>query len=100
VESVNISCTGLGVRNVKQPQNFPGVVDVEFSFVESGPKITLKGRITWADPQGSAGIRFVSVPRQLQKLIDNWITENKTQEGWSKKPIAAGAAAGVTSFAK
>ena len=100
VESVNLSSSGLGVRNIKQPQNFLGVFDVEFSFAESGPKITLKGRITWADPQGNAGIRFVSVPRQLQKLIDNWITESKTQEGWSKKPIAAGAAAGVTSFAK
>lgn len=100
VESVNLSSTGLGVRNIKQPQNFPGVVDVEFSFAESGPKIALKGRITWADPQGNAGIRFVSVSRPLQKLIDNWITENKTQEGWSKNPLTAGAAAGVTSFAK
>jgi transcriptional regulator with AAA-type ATPase domain len=100
VESVNLSSTGLGIRNIKQPQKFPGVVDIEFSLTDSGPKIALKGRITWADHHGHAGIRFVSVSRPIQKQIDSWITENKTQEGWSKKPIAAGAAAGVTSFAK
>lgn len=84
VESVNLSASGLGIRELKEPQNFPGVFEVEFKFGESAPKIRLKGRISWADSQGHAGIRFVSVARQVQKLIDDWITEKQTEEGWSR----------------
>jgi transcriptional regulator with AAA-type ATPase domain len=82
VESVNLSSSGIGVRKMKQFQGFSGSVDLEFSLDESGPRMTLKGKITWADSQGNAGIRFLSVPRNSQELIDAWITRMRTEEGW------------------
>jgi transcriptional regulator with AAA-type ATPase domain len=86
VESVNLSSSGIGVRNIKEPQHFDGTLDLEFSFDESAPKLTLRGQITWADSQENAGIRFVTVPRASQELIDGWIARKRTEEGWIRIP--------------
>jgi DNA-binding NtrC family response regulator len=83
-ESVNISSTGIGVRKMKEPQNFGGMLDVELDFIDSNQKMKLKGKLTWADAQGNAGIRFVSVPRKTQQLIDEWIEKKRSEEGWTR----------------
>ena len=83
-ESVNISSTGIGVRKMEEPQNFGGIVDLELNFIDSDPKMKLKGKLTWADAQGNAGIRFVSVPRKTQQLIDEWIEKKRSEEGWTR----------------
>jgi transcriptional regulator with AAA-type ATPase domain len=88
VESVNLSSSGIGVRKMKDPQNFGGIVDLEFSLAgseqASDQKMSLKGKITWADAQGNAGIRFASVPRKSQQLIDEWIEKKRNEEGWTR----------------
>ena len=84
VESVNISSSGIGVRKMKEPQNFGGIVDVELNFIDSEQKMKLKGKLTWADAQGNAGIRFVGVPRKSQQLIDEWIEKKRSEEGWTR----------------
>ena len=89
-ESVNLSSSGIGVRKMSEPHRFNGVVDLEFNLSESGEKISLKGKVTWADSQDNAGIRFVSVPRQCQQLMDEWITRKRTEEGWAGAPEKQG----------
>jgi transcriptional regulator of acetoin/glycerol metabolism len=84
VESVNLSSSGLGVRGMEESQRFGGIVELEFSFSDAAPKINLKGKVTWADSQGNAGIRFLSVPRNAQQLIDDWIAKKRSEEGWAR----------------
>ena len=69
---------------MKEPQNFGGIVDVELNFIDAEQKIKLKGKLTWADAQGNAGIRFVGVPRKSQQLIDEWIEKKRSEEGWTR----------------
>lgn len=84
VESVNLSSSGIGVRRMTEPQQFSGIVDLEFSLPESAQPMNLKGKVSWADSQGNAGIRFVSVPRNSQQLIDEWIAKKRIEEGWAR----------------
>lgn len=83
VVSVNLSSSGIGVRQMLSLK-FAGIVDIEFSLPGSAEKMKLKGRITWADSLGNAGIRFVSVPRSAQQSIDDWIAKKRAEEGWAK----------------
>jgi DNA-binding NtrC family response regulator len=82
--STNISTTGMGVQGIVEPFKFPGVLDVSLFIHESQPPVTAKGRITWADAQGRAGIRFLSLEAASKHHLERWLAEKLQQEGWSR----------------
>ena len=81
--SVNLSSTGLGVRQVTNPSTCCGTVELDFDLGEPHSNVNVKGQVTWTDAEGGAGIRFVATPRGTQQLIDDWITRKRVQEGWT-----------------
>ena len=64
--------------------NFPGVLDVSLFINPSQPPVAAKGRITWADAQGRAGIRFLSLEATSKHHLERWLAEKLQQEGWSR----------------
>jgi hypothetical protein len=81
VESVNLSRSGIGLRGVKRPLEFVGVIDVQFQIEKVA--MLAKGIMSWADAQGNAGIRFASMSRLFQQSLDDWVTRKRIEEGWA-----------------
>ncbi len=81
-ESINVSSSGIGVRGLTDPARFTGIVELEFDLGSAESKLTLKGKMTWADAQGAAGIRFVSMSRATEELISRWVNAKRIEEGW------------------
>ncbi|MBV8205738.1 MAG: sigma 54-interacting transcriptional regulator [Acidobacteria bacterium] len=81
---VNVSISGLGVREVTEPLRFTGIIDLTFSLQAESPAIQAKGKITWADAQGHAGIRFVSMPSEAERRLHHWLEERRQEEGWAR----------------
>lgn len=80
---MNVSVTGIGVREVAEPLRFTGIIDVVFSLQE-GQTIEAKGKMTWADAQGHAGIRFVSMPSDAERRLNQWLQARRQEEGWAR----------------
>ena len=73
VRSVNISLSGIGLHEV--PESFPcgGIIELRFCLDEGSAPIEAKGKMTWSDGQGHTGIRFVSMSRDAQRRVKEWL---------------------------
>jgi transcriptional regulator with PAS, ATPase and Fis domain len=71
--SVNVSLTGIGLHQLSESFPCAGIIDLTFSLEEGSPSIEVKGKMTWADGQGHTGIRFVSMSRDAQHLLKEWL---------------------------
>jgi DNA-binding NtrC family response regulator len=83
-QGTNVSVTGIGVREVAEPLRFTGIIDVVFSLEEGQPNLEVKGKMTWADAQGHAGIRFVSMPSEAERRLNQWLQARRQDEGWAR----------------
>lgn len=84
-QSVNLSSSGIGVTQVKDPWKCSGSVEMKFDLGEPQSSLIVKGRVSWTDGDGGAGIRFVGISRAAQQSIDDWITRKRVQEGWTSQ---------------
>src|SRR5437763_1625949 len=82
-EGVNVSCSGLGVQGMREAMKFDGIFDVEFQMPETDITIGAKCKLAWADSEGRAGIRFLSMDRQSEQQLDKWLDSRRIQEGWA-----------------
>ncbi|HZU23085.1 MAG TPA: sigma 54-interacting transcriptional regulator [Terriglobales bacterium] len=83
-QGMNVSATGIGVRDVAEPLRFTGIIDVIFSLQDGQSNIEAKGKMTWADAQGHAGIRFVSMAADAERRLNQWLQSRRQQEGWAR----------------
>jgi DNA-binding NtrC family response regulator len=83
VQSVNLSLSGIGLHGVENPLQFVGPLEVSFNLPDMDRPVEAKGRMTWADAQGRAGVKFVSMATETQQRLDNWLTAKREQEGWA-----------------
>lgn len=83
-QGMNVSVTGIGVCEVAEPLRFTGIIDVVFLLQEGQPGIEAKGKMTWADAQGHAGIRFVSMPSEAERRLNQWLQTRRQEEGWAR----------------
>jgi two-component system response regulator FlrC len=84
VRGVNVSASGIGLLEVSEPLRFTGIIDMEFPLVSGGPPLIAKGKMTWADAQGHAGVRFVSMPPDAQRQLHAWLESRRQEEGWAR----------------
>ena len=84
VRTLNVSASGIGLLEVGEPLRFTGIIEMEFALVPDGPRLTAKGKITWADAQGHAGVRFVSMPPEAQRQLHAWLEDRRQEEGWAR----------------
>ena len=84
--TANVSSTGMGLVGVTDPFKFVGILDLAAHITEGQPAIVGKGKITWADAQGRAGVRFVSLEPSSQIRLEQWLAAKLDAEGWSKVP--------------
>ena len=61
---------------------FTGLLDLEFSLEEDAPQIQAKGKMTWADTQGHAGIRFAAMSPEMQRRLNCWLEARRQEDGW------------------
>jgi hypothetical protein len=69
---LNLSQGGLRVH-LQQP--FPVTGTVGINFLLPGTKLPLQagGEITWIDPEGNAGIRFVEISAPMKRDLQLWL---------------------------
>ena len=82
-EGVNVSCSGLGVQGMREAMKFDGIFDVEFQMPDTDITIAAKCKLAWADSEGRAGIRFLSMDRQSEQRLDRWLDSRRVLEGWA-----------------
>jgi transcriptional regulator with PAS, ATPase and Fis domain len=80
--SVNVSLSGIGLQDVAEPFRLGGLVELLFSLEETSSPIEAKGKMTWADALGHAGLRFVSMTTDAQRQLNTWLEARRQQEGW------------------
>jgi len=83
VRAVNVSASGIGLLEVTEPLRFTGIIDLEFPLGADGSRVSAKGKMTWADAQGHAGVRFVSLPPEAQRQLHAWLETRRQEEGWA-----------------
>ena len=82
-QAVNLSSTGIGIQLPAGTSELCGLVELTFDLGEPQSEVNVKGRISWADAHGNAGIRFVAISRNAQQLVDDWLTRKRVEEGWA-----------------
>jgi hypothetical protein len=81
---VNLSSSGVGLQDVGDPLKFTGTIDVIIKLPDTNQPLEAKCRMTWADAQGRAGLRFVSITADDQQRLDSWLASKREEEGWAK----------------
>jgi DNA-binding NtrC family response regulator len=80
--TLNVSASGLGIQSLSEPLRFTGIIDIEFLLDEDAPAIQAKGKMSWADTQGHAGIRFAAMTPEMQRRLNSWLEARRQEEGW------------------
>jgi DNA-binding NtrC family response regulator len=80
--SVNVSLSGIGLQDVAEPFRLGGIVEMLFYLEEARSPIEAKGKMTWADALGHAGLRFVSMTTETQRQLNTWLEARRQEEGW------------------
>ncbi len=72
-ESSNLSLGGLGLRNVQPPLTHDEQLILTFTLPGSLRALQVRGVVAWCRPEGTAGIRFVSLNQLQTDIIQQWI---------------------------
>jgi DNA-binding response OmpR family regulator len=79
--ATNLSKEGIAIQaSTAIPDRKP--VQVHFLLPETRVGIQASGVVAWADLRGRAGIKFVEVPAQARKSLENWLRSHFEQ--WLK----------------
>ena len=81
---INVSITGIGVSDVAEPLRFTGIIDIVFTLEDGQPAIEAKAKMSWADAQGHAGLRFVSMASEAERRLNQWLQTRRQEEGWAR----------------
>ncbi len=82
--TVNISGRGLGVQGIAEPFRLTGPLDLALSLPGQPEPIRLKGKMTWADVTGRAGIQFQEVEVSSERRLNQWLATRLHEEGWDR----------------
>jgi len=82
VTAVNLSSRGMGVEGVTNTAQLEGVLEASFELPGEDLQVTAKARIVWAEAQGRAGIRFISMEAETLAKLQHWANRRMVEEGW------------------
>jgi PilZ domain len=71
----NMNHTGVAVQAVGR-LHAEQIVRLRFELRFPRLRVEARGRVTWANPSGQCGIRFVDLPERSRQEIDQWIFSN------------------------
>ena len=71
-DMVNLATGGMGLR-LHDPVGEDEILRVRFQLPGTTTLIQAQGEIVWTDPQGGAGIRFVSLSGNSRMELEKWI---------------------------
>jgi transcriptional regulator with AAA-type ATPase domain len=86
--TVNISSDGLGMKGINDPPEPGKPLEMEFRLPETSTNIRARGRVTWLDTGGRAGIQFDSI--EPKHLLQDWLMQKMVKEGWVESAKAGG----------
>ncbi len=82
VTAVNLSSRGMGVEGLTRAAQCDGIIEAFFEVPGEDLHITAKARIVWAESQGRAGLRFVSMAGEELSKLQHWANRKMREEGW------------------
>jgi DNA-binding NtrC family response regulator len=86
--TVNISSDGVGMKGISDPPEPGKPLEMEFRLPETSTNIHARGRVTWLDTGGRAGIQFDSI--EPKHLLQDWLMQKMVKEGWVESAKAGG----------
>ncbi len=84
VTAQNISINGICLKDYPLRARSCRMLDLYFRLPTTNEDFRAKGRIVWAQPDGTAGVCFESAPRQSQLALAHWLKLKQTEEGWTE----------------
>lgn len=69
---LDLSDNGMHVL-AAQPLNLSVALTAHFTLPETDQKIEAKGEVTWTNPNGEVGIRFVETSEELSQKVKSWV---------------------------
>jgi len=81
-KSRNISCGGVCLQGAQKLPKNTGNLSISFELPGCNNPIEAKGRIVWADPEGTVGVRFTTAPQHSQIILNQWLKQKQEVEGW------------------
>jgi transcriptional regulator with PAS, ATPase and Fis domain len=83
VKALNVSVGGMSLDGVANPGQLLSDVKVRFALPDTLETIEADARIVWVDPQGKAGVRFVSFTENSEERLKAWLRVRQEEEGWA-----------------
>ena len=80
--SVNLSSTGVALRS-PDLVNFRSVVVLSFTPPGMSHPIETKAQMAWIDNEGRAGFRFLHMPEETARELEQWLSHHIETEGWT-----------------
>ena len=84
VNAQNISINGLCLKDFPLRARSCRMLDLYFRLPDTNEDFRAKGRIVWAQPDGTAGVCFESATRQSQLALAHWLKLKQIEEGWTE----------------
>ena len=81
-KSRNISCGGVCLQGAQELPKNTGNLSISFELPGCDSPIEATGRIVWADPEGTVGVRFTTAPQHSQIILNQWLKQKQEVEGW------------------
>jgi PAS domain S-box-containing protein len=80
--AVNLSSRGMGVEGLARSAQCDGLVDVSFQLPDEEIAVLAKARVVWAESEGRAGIKFISMEPDTLAKLQHWANRKMRDEGW------------------
>jgi CheY-like chemotaxis protein len=75
---LDLSEDGLDVL-AAQPLYHSATVAVHFSLPQTDTEVDVRGEVSWANPNGESGVRFVDLPENLRTTLRDWMATHAPQ---------------------
>ncbi len=62
-----------------QPLYHSATVAVHFSLPQTDTEVDVRGEVSWANPNGESGVRFVDLPENLRTTLRDWMATHAPQ---------------------
>src|SRR5579864_5435953 len=77
--STNISEGGMAIM-LREAMPKGATPQLQFSLPDSSIRMDVEGEVAWADFKGLAGLRFHSVPKDIQVQLEKWLDDRMEEE--------------------
>jgi CheY-like chemotaxis protein len=75
---LDLSEDGLDVL-AAQPLYHSATVAAHFSLPQTDTEVDVRGEVSWANPNGESGVRFVDLPENLRTSLRDWMATHAPQ---------------------